>query len=47
MRGMSIGEERMRLVKGNITGNPNATSNRIPTMISLALRAVTKEKTLD
>jgi hypothetical protein len=37
----------MRLIKGNITGNPNATSNRIPTTISLALRVVTKESTMD
>jgi hypothetical protein len=47
MRGKSNGEERMRLVKGNITGISNATSNWIPTTTSLMLRVITKEDTLD
>jgi hypothetical protein len=47
MRGVNIWEERMRLVKGNITRNPNVTSNRIPTVISLALIVITKKNTLD
>jgi hypothetical protein len=46
MRGVTIGEERKRLIKGNITGNPNAMSIWIPTMISLTLRVITKEDTL-
>jgi hypothetical protein len=33
--------------QSNITGNPNATSNWIPTTISLKLRVITKEDTLD
>jgi hypothetical protein len=37
----------MRLVKGNITGISNATSNWIPTTTSLMLRVITKEDTLD
>jgi hypothetical protein len=47
MRRVSIGEERTRPIDGNITGNLNATSNWIPTMISLMLRVITKEYTLD
>jgi hypothetical protein len=47
IRGVSIGEETMRLIEGNITGNPNAMSNRIPTTIPLTLRVITKEDTLD
>jgi hypothetical protein len=47
LRGVDIGEERMRLIKGNIMGNLNATSNRIPTAISRTLRVVTKKNTLD
>jgi hypothetical protein len=43
MIGVSIGEERMKLIEGNITGNPNATSNRIPPTISLMPRIITKE----
>jgi hypothetical protein len=46
-RGVSIGEERTRLIEGKITGNPNAMSNQIPTTISLMLRVITKENTLD
>jgi hypothetical protein len=47
MRGVSIGEERMRLIKGNITKNPNVMSNRISIVISLTLRVITKKNTLD
>jgi hypothetical protein len=47
MRGVSIGEERTRLIEGKIMGNPNAMSNQIPTTISLTLRVITKENTLD
>jgi hypothetical protein len=43
MRGVSIGEEWMRLIKGNITRILNAMSNQIPTMISLMLRVITQE----
>jgi hypothetical protein len=38
MRGVRIREERARLIEGNITGNLNATSNRITTTISIMLR---------
>jgi hypothetical protein len=37
--------EKTRHIEGNITRNPNETSNRIPTTISLTLRAITKEDT--
>jgi hypothetical protein len=47
MRGVSIREERMWLIKGDIMGNLNAMSNRIPTMISLTLRVITKESTFN
>jgi hypothetical protein len=47
MRGVSIGEKRTRLVKGNITRNLNAMSNRILTTISLTLRVVTKKKHIE
>jgi Holliday junction resolvasome RuvABC endonuclease subunit len=47
MRGVTVGEERTRLIKGNITGNPNALSNQILTMISLMLRVINKKDTLD
>jgi hypothetical protein len=47
IRGVSIREERMRLIEGNIMGNPNEMSNWIPTTISLTLRVITKEDTLD
>jgi hypothetical protein len=33
----AVREERIRLIKIDITGNLNATNNRIPTMISLTL----------
>jgi hypothetical protein len=46
IRGVNIEEETVRLVKGNITGNPNVMSNQIPTAISLMLRIVTKKNTL-
>ena len=45
--GVCVREERTRLIKGDITGNPNATSNRIPTTISLTLSIIAKEHTLD
>jgi hypothetical protein len=47
MRGVSIREERTRLIKGDMIGNLNAMSNRIPTKISLTLRVITKETTLN
>jgi hypothetical protein len=44
---MSLEEERTRLIKCHITGNPNVMSNRVPTMIPLTLRVITKENTPD
>jgi hypothetical protein len=46
-RGMSLGEERMRLIKCHIMRNSNVTSNLVPTTISLTLRVITKENTPD
>jgi hypothetical protein len=43
MRGTCVKEERTRLIKGDIIGNPNVTSNWIPTTISLTLRVITKK----
>jgi hypothetical protein len=46
-RGVSIEKEKMKLIKGNIMGNLNTMSKWIPTTISLMLRVITKEGTLD
>jgi hypothetical protein len=44
---VSIREELMRIIKGNITGNLNTMSNWIPTAISLTLKVINKEGTLN
>jgi hypothetical protein len=46
-RGVSLREERMSHINGHIMENLNAMSNRVPTMISLTLRVITKENTLE
>jgi hypothetical protein len=47
MRGVIVREERVRLIKGDIRRNLNATSSQIPTMISLMIKVITKKDTLD
>jgi hypothetical protein len=42
MRGVSIREERTRLIEGNITENPNVMSNQTPKTISLLFRVIAK-----
>ena len=46
-RGSGTRIVRTRLIKGDITGNTEPTSNRIPTSIALVLITIAKKDTLN